>query len=792
MSKKNKKKARNWVDIDHRFSEKSSFWHEKTWQWLWKENNLTYQDAQEWVDYGSFFDLEDYSIIKSWKKLSFSFAQAQEWIEAGCGKSHYELANYLRINNHSPQTAFQDKSQAQHWLDWQYLKEREEITELKIIKQEIEGVLDFSDFINLENLDCSDNQLTHLILPTNNRLRKINFSDNFLTSFDYSKLDPKILIDLRVGNNLLESNNINIFSHLFNLTNLEIGNRKRPFKWTGTNKFFGSLESLKKITKLNYLDISNTGISQGLEELSESLNSFYCQGTKCEEELRKYGKPTDDNFIYLLKNYQKDYQNQRQIQFLEKQQFWFTEQEKEINYLENRISELVNLIKSQKQRIIEDFLDILSEKELIQELITNHLELKKGESKKLPTRKLKKECQRIEDELEDRLGEEFVEKLQPILNDCEKIVIWEVELEERLAQKALCIEKWNQNVKKINANQEKNWELQRIKEKNDRIETELAIISQRSHQQNIYNGKFSNFFDGIKEFQKTNSQSTKAQENIPLSFQKNSTESSILLTNKELGRGKFGKVYKGIWHGQNVAIKKIPAIYLKDIDKEIKTLKRLDHENIIRYHGEHAKGDSIYLIMELAENGSLNRWIEKNKNQEHNWQLNYQFIDQITKGLIYLHGENIIHRDLKSHNILISKDNIAKIADFGLAKIIDDSCASSGRKTKGTIRWMAPEVLKRGKHSFESDVYSLGMVMWEIVAKNTTPFSNFRDNASVMFNVGKDKENLKETIPNETPQELKGIIESCWQEDASLRINLIDIEEKLDKVIQAAVVEVVC
>jgi serine/threonine protein kinase len=125
--------------------------------------------------------------------------------------------------------------------------------------------------------------------------------------------------------------------------------------------------------------------------------------------------------------------------------------------------------------------------------------------------------------------------------------------------------------------------------------------------------------------------------------------------------------------------------------------------------------------MEYAEQRSLNRWIEKNENNPHDWQLNYRFIDQITKGLVYLHSENIIHRDLKSHNILITKDNVAKIADFGLAKIIDDSLASSGRKTKGSIRWMAPEVLKTGKHSFKSDTYSLGMIMWEIVAKNTKP-----------------------------------------------------------------------
>jgi tRNA A-37 threonylcarbamoyl transferase component Bud32 len=265
-------------------------------------------------------------------------------------------------------------------------------------------------------------------------------------------------------------------------------------------------------------------------------------------------------------------------------------------------------------------------------------------------------------------------------------------------------------------------------------------------------------------------------------------ESSIKL-NKQIGNGSYGQVYKATWHGQTVAVKKIPAIYLSDIDKEIKALKRLNHDNIIEYYGEKSKDNNVYLIMEYAEQRSLNRWIEKNENNPHDWQLNYRFIDQITKGLVYLHSENIIHRDLKSHNILITKDNVAKIADFGLAKIIDDSLASSGRKTKGSIRWMAPEVLKTGKHSFKSDTYSLGMIMWEIVAKNTKPFSQLSNNNAVMYNFCND--NLKEIIPTDTPEELKKIIELCWQEEPSERINLIDIESQLDELIHEAVIEVI-
>ncbi|WNE41207.1 MAG: Serine/threonine-protein kinase PknD [Mycoplasmataceae bacterium] len=266
----------------------------------------------------------------------------------------------------------------------------------------------------------------------------------------------------------------------------------------------------------------------------------------------------------------------------------------------------------------------------------------------------------------------------------------------------------------------------------------------------------------------------------------NSIESPITLT-KLLGKGAFGEVYRGNWHGQTVAIKKIPANNLKDIDKEIKALKQLNHENIIRYHEERAKNNFVYLIMEYAEQGSLDKWIEKNKNNPHEWQANYKFIGQITEGLKHLHENKMLHRDLKSHNILITKDNIIKLADFGLVKFLESSISS--KQFKGTPRWMAPEVLKSEKHSYQSDIYSLGMVMWEIVAKKTVPFQQFLEIWPIIINVGGG--NLQETIPDETPQELREIIELCWRTEPSERISLIDIENELDNLIHEAVIEVI-
>lgn len=109
------------------------------------------------------------------------------------------------------------------------------------------------------------------------------------------------------------------------------------------------------------------------------------------------------------------------------------------SYLEFRIQELTNLIKNKKHKIVNDFFNISPEKELIQRLITTYLKFKKAEKQRISARKLKKEFRKIEDELENKIGEELMENIQLILKDCEELVGWESELEERLKVKTLLI-----------------------------------------------------------------------------------------------------------------------------------------------------------------------------------------------------------------------------------------------------------------------------------------------------------------------------------------------------------------
>ncbi|MDR1670814.1 MAG: DnaJ domain-containing protein [Spiroplasmataceae bacterium] len=187
------------------------------------------------------------------------------------------------------------KINAQQWLEKNYPKEwiyvawdeilncwretlvgRSEVKKLNIDKQNLNGILDLSDFTELRWLECQKNQLTKIILPNNNKLEVIYADNNFLTTFDYTKLNPQTLIWLDVVNNNLEPISLDVFNDLVNLEGLLIGNldKEKIFSQVAYNRFFGSLESLKKMNKLKTLEISNTNIDRGLEYLPESLEKI--------------------------------------------------------------------------------------------------------------------------------------------------------------------------------------------------------------------------------------------------------------------------------------------------------------------------------------------------------------------------------------------------------------------------------------------------------------------------------------------------------------------------------------
>ncbi|KAF8010246.1 hypothetical protein BT93_J1011 [Corymbia citriodora subsp. variegata] len=188
-----------------------------------------------------------------------------------------------------------------------------------------------------------------------------------------------------------------------------------------------------------------------------------------------------------------------------------------------------------------------------------------------------------------------------------------------------------------------------------------------------------------------------------------------------LGEGGFGRVYEGYLTtmNANVAIKKInPGSRqgVKEYATEVKTISRLRHRNLVQLIGWCHEKKELLLIYEFMPNGSLDSHLFKERTILP-WEKRYKIAQGIASALLYLHEEweqCVVHRDIKSSNIMLDSNFNAKLGDFGLARLVDHAKGLQTTVLAGTMGYMAPECVYTGKSSKESDVYSFGIVLLEI------------------------------------------------------------------------------
>ncbi|KAF8023318.1 hypothetical protein BT93_F0733 [Corymbia citriodora subsp. variegata] len=186
-----------------------------------------------------------------------------------------------------------------------------------------------------------------------------------------------------------------------------------------------------------------------------------------------------------------------------------------------------------------------------------------------------------------------------------------------------------------------------------------------------------------------------------------------------LGTGGFGSVYKGVLSDPpvEIAVKKISATSKQGERQylaEICTIGRMRHKNIVQLHGWCHEGEQLLLVYQYMANGSLDRFIGK---QPLDWETRYDILTGVASALLYLHEEcgiPVVHRDVKPNNIMLDSNHNAYLGDFGLARLIQ-SDSSATTMFAGTPGYLAPEVAYSGKATPESDVYSFGMVVLEVV-----------------------------------------------------------------------------
>ncbi|KAG7483941.1 hypothetical protein MATL_G00043550 [Megalops atlanticus] len=261
-----------------------------------------------------------------------------------------------------------------------------------------------------------------------------------------------------------------------------------------------------------------------------------------------------------------------------------------------------------------------------------------------------------------------------------------------------------------------------------------------------------------------------------------------------IGAGGFGKVYKGMWGIEEVAVKAARqdpdediAVTAENVRQEARLFWMLRHPNIIALRGVCLCEPNLCLVMEYARGGALNRALAGRRVPPRvlvNWAV------QIANGMDYLHNKTIvpiIHRDLKSSNILIleqmEKDNLwgktLKITDFGLAR---EWHRTTKMSAAGTYAWMAPEVIKLSLFSKSSDVWSFGVLLWELLT-GEVPYREI-DALAVAYGVAMNKLTLP--IPSTCPEPFARLLEECWSPNPRSRPSFDSILSRLQAIEQSA------
>ncbi|MBS0352059.1 MAG: protein kinase [Proteobacteria bacterium] len=259
-----------------------------------------------------------------------------------------------------------------------------------------------------------------------------------------------------------------------------------------------------------------------------------------------------------------------------------------------------------------------------------------------------------------------------------------------------------------------------------------------------------------------------------------------LTIGKLLGQGGYGKVYAGEWQFNTVAIKQYAAQDFSEqaqneILKEAKVMATASTQSdyLVRLRGIVLEKPYYSLVMEYMPGGDLFHLLKSS--QELTWTMRYRISLDMTIGLHHLHQRNILHRDLKSLNVLLDMNFRAKLADFGLSSLKTSSASTTAGEFKGTLLWSAPELFKRGaKATAASDLYALAMVFWELITRKIP----FADAPSPSIAIDWVKSGEQENIPEGTPEQYKTIILDCWNKTSEKRPSAWVVAKRLDMLLQ--------
>eukprot|EP00794_Sanderia_malayensis_P009658 gene9658-10646_t len=241
-----------------------------------------------------------------------------------------------------------------------------------------------------------------------------------------------------------------------------------------------------------------------------------------------------------------------------------------------------------------------------------------------------------------------------------------------------------------------------------------------------------------------------------------------------IGTGEFSEVYKGIYGSQEVAIKKLrdDSEAAQAFLSEASVMTTLRHTNLVEFKGICFHKKDLYILTEYCSKGALLDYLRSRGRAMISQDQQREFARDICSGMCYLEERKIVHRDLAARNVLLGEDMTSKVADFGLAKNLEQDVGTE----KFPVKWTAPEAIKSKTYSTHSDVWSFGILLWEIYSFGRNPYPRvpLKDVSE------KVEKGYRMEIPEGCPNTMYILMQQCWSYRPSKRPRFKDLFRELD------------
>ncbi|TKY55190.1 Serine/threonine-protein kinase HT1 [Spatholobus suberectus] len=280
---------------------------------------------------------------------------------------------------------------------------------------------------------------------------------------------------------------------------------------------------------------------------------------------------------------------------------------------------------------------------------------------------------------------------------------------------------------------------------------------------------------------------------------------SKLIIKSVIARGTFGKVHRGVYDTQDVAVKLLDwgeegqrteaeiASLRAAFTQEVAVWHKLDHPNVTKFIGATMESSELQIqtdngligmpsnvccvVVEYLAGGNLKSYLIKNRRRKLAFKVVIQLALDLARGLSYLHSQKIVHRDVKTENMLLDKTRTVKIADFGVARV-EASNPNDMTGETGTLGYMAPEVLNGNPYNRKCDVYSFGICLWEIYCCDMPyPDLSFSEITSAVV-----RQNLRPEIPRCCPSSLANVMKKCWDATPDKRPEMDEVVSMLEAI----------